>query len=165
MSNDLGLAIIRVALGLMLVAHGSNKVWGAGGLAGTEGWFAGLGLQPARLHARLAAATELTAGVLMAAGFLTALAAAAFVGLMLVATLTDHRGKGFFVFKGGWEYAVLVAAVAIGIAAAGPGDWSVDALLDLHVSGAEWALGAAVAGAVAAAGLLATCFRPVPTEV
>ncbi len=160
MDVDLGLLIVRCALGPMLVLHGWNKVFGGGGLEGTTRWFEGLGLRPARVHARVAAATEMGAGVLMTLGLLTGPAAAAFVGLMVVAARTDHRGKGYFVFKGGWEYVLLVAVVAVGVAAAGPGRWSLDDALGLDLSGARWALAAAVLGVGAAVGLLATSYRP-----
>ena len=160
---DLGLLVLRLALGPMLVAHGYNKVFGGGGLAGTACWFEGLGLRPGWLHARLAAFTELGAGVLMILGLLTGLASLAFVGLMLVAACTDHRGKGYFIFKGGWEYVVLVALVAVGIAGAGPGDWSLDRSFGLDLAGVGWAVAAAVGGALASAGLLMT-FRRQPAR-
>jgi putative oxidoreductase len=162
MDIDLGLLVIRLALGPMLVAHGANRAFGPGGLTGTEGWFAALGLRPVWLHARLAAATEITAGTLLMLGLLTP--AAAFVGLMLVATLTDHRGKGYFVFKGGWEFTVLVAMAAVGLAATGPGDWSLDHALGLDLAGAAWAEGVFVVGLLAAAGLLAACHPPQPVH-
>ena len=153
---DLGLLVIRLALGPMLVMHGWNKVFGGGGLAGTARWFEGLGLRPGWLHARLAAFTELAAGVMMAIGLLSGLVSLAFVGLMLVAAVTDHRGKGYFVFKGGCEYVVLVAVVAIGLAATGPGEWSLDHALGLDLAGVWWALAAALGGSLAAGGLLLT---------
>lgn len=160
MDADLGLFLLRLALGPMLVLHGWNKAFGAGGLAGTEGWFRSLGLRPAWFHARAAAANEVVAGLLLTIGLLTPVACAAFVGLMLVATLTDHRGKGYFVFKGGWEYTVLVAVIAVGIAALGPGSWSVDDAAGLEWHGAGWAAAALGVGVTAAALLLATCYRP-----
>jgi putative oxidoreductase len=162
---DLGLLVVRLALGPMLIAHGWNKVFGAGGLTGTAGWFASLGLRPAWLHARLAAGTELGAGVLMALGLLTGLASLACVGLMIVAAFTDHRDKGYFIFKGGWEYVVLVALVSVGLAAAGPGDWSLDNALELDLAGVWWAVLACAGGTLAAAVLLLTFRRhAVPGE-
>lgn len=158
---DLGILVIRVSLGIMLLAHGSNKVFGPGGIAGTSGWFEAVGLRPGRLHAVLAAVTEIGAGVLMCAGFLFPLPCAAFVGLMLVAALTDHRGKGFFVFKGGWEYVGLVAAIATGLALVGPGRWSLDRGLNLELAGLGWGLAALLVGLIAGGGLLATFRRPV----
>jgi len=156
---DFGLLVVRLALGPMLFLHGWNKVFGGGGLRGTAGWFEGLGLRPGWLHARLAASAELGAGLLMTLGLLTGLASFAFVGLMLVAALTDHRGKGYFVFKGGWEYVALVALVATGLAAMGPGEWSLDHVLGLDLAGVWWAVIAAVGGALAATGLLLTFER------
>ncbi len=117
---------------------------------------------PGWLHARLAAGTEIVAGVLVTLGLLTGLAAMAFVGLMAVAALTDHRGKGYFVFKGGWEYVLLVAMAAVALAVVGPGGWSVDAAVGLDLAGAWWGLAAAVGGLVAAGGLLAVFRRPTP---
>lgn len=157
---DLGMLVLRLALGPMLIAHGWNKVAGSGGISGTVRWFEGLGLRPAWLHARLAAATELCAGALVGVGLLTGLGASAFVGLMAVATLTDHRGKGYFVFKGGCEYTVLIAMAAVALAAVGPGAWSLDHALGLKLSGGLWA-GIAIALGVGAAGaLLAASYRP-----
>ncbi|MBF6207423.1 DoxX family protein [Streptomyces gardneri] len=160
MDNDLGLLILRLALGPMLVVHGWNKVSGPGGLAGTTRWFDGLGLRPAGLHARVAAVSEIGAGLFLTLGLLTGLTALAFVGLMIVAMRTDHRGKGYFVFKGGWEYTLLVAMVAVGLAATGPGEYSLDAALGLDFAGVVWAGIAAVGGVLAAAALLALSYRP-----
>ncbi len=164
MDLDLGMLVLRLALGPMLVMHGVNKVWGGGGLSGTAGWFESLGLRPGWLHARVAAVTELVAGVLVTLGLLTGLAATAFVGLMVVAARTDHRGKGYFIFKGGWEYVVLVAMAAVALAVTGPGAWSLDEAFGLSLSGPVWGLVAAVGGALAAGALLAAFRRPVPDE-
>lgn len=161
MDTDFALLIIRLALGPMLVAHGYNKVFGAGGLAGTTAWFEALGLRPAAVHARLGAATEVAAGLAMTLGLLTPLVSAAFIGLMTVAALTDHRGKGFFVFKGGWEYTVIIAMLAAAIASTGPGEWSLDHLLGLaSFHGWGWAVGAAGVGVLAGLALIAVATKP-----
>ncbi len=157
---NLGLLLLRLALGPMLIVHGYIKVFGAGGLVGTEGWFASLGLRPAWLHARIAPANEIGAGILMTLGLLNGLAAMAFVGLMLVATFTDHRGKGYFVFKGGWEYTVLVTMIAVSIAALGPGEWSLDHAFGFDLAGMAWAITALVGGAAAAGALMLASYRP-----
>ncbi|HEX4189497.1 MAG TPA: DoxX family protein [Marmoricola sp.] len=161
---DLGLLVLRLAIGPMLVTHGWNKVLGAGGLDGTTRWFASLGLKPAWLHARVAAATEIGAGLLVTAGLATGLAATGFVGLMVVAALTDHRGKGYFIFKGGSEYVLLVAGVALALAALGPGRWSLDHALDWNVAGTAWFVVAAVGGIGSALLLLASSYRPKAAE-
>ena len=160
--SDLPALLLRLAIGPMLIAHGYNKVFGKGGLKGTTGWFDSLGLKPAHVHARVAAATEISAGALMAVGAASPVPAAAAIGLMTTAAKTDHKGKGFFVFKGGWEYTAVVAAVATAMAALGPGRFSVDALLGKQRSGARWGFLAAVFGIANSALLLATSYRPEP---
>lgn len=160
---DVASLVIRLALGPMLVLHGLNKV--QGGLSGTAGWFESLGLRPGWLHARFAAFTEIGAGLLVTLGLLNGLAAMAVVGLMTVAALTDHRGKGYFIFKGGAEYVVLIGIVAVALAVLGPGRWSLDEAFGLDLSGLGWGIVALVGGVAAAAGLLLGFYRPETKEV
>ncbi|WP_371667991.1 DoxX family protein [Streptomyces sp. NBC_00289] len=160
--HDVAALVLRATLGPMLVAHGWNKVAGPGGLTGTTGWFEALGLRPARAHARMAAATEVAAGVGIAVGAAGPLPAAAAVGLMTVAARTDHRGKGFFVFKGGWEYTGVVGGAAVALAALGHGRYSLDGLLKRQHAGTGAALLAAGLGTAGAVALLAACYRPEP---
>jgi putative oxidoreductase len=152
--------LLRMALGPMLIAHGYNHINGPGGIEGTTKWFDGLGLKPAWLHARLAAATEISSGVLIILGALNPIPAAEVVGLMATAALTDHRGKGFFIFKGGWEYVAVVGTAATALASLGYGRFSLDHLLGRHRFGVGWALGAAALGLGNAGALLATSYRP-----
>ncbi|MEU3336946.1 DoxX family protein [Streptomyces sp. NPDC006668] len=160
--HDAAALVLRATLGPMLFAHGWNKVAGPGGLEGTTGWFEALGLRPAAVHARMAAGTEMAAGVGIALGAAGPLPAAAAVGLMTVAARTDHRGKGFFVFKGGWEYVGVVGGAAVALAALGHGRYSLDGLLRRERAGAGAALLAAGLGTASAAALLAACYRPKP---
>jgi putative oxidoreductase len=97
----------------------------------------------------------------MTLGVANPLPSAAVVGLMATAAATDHRGKGFFVFKGGWEYTLVVAAAATALAGLGNGRWSVDRLFGRKSrAGAGVALGAAAFGVASAAALLAATYRP-----
>jgi putative oxidoreductase len=158
--RDAAALLLRLTLGPMLFAHGYNKIAGAGGLQGTTGWFESLGLKPAAVHARMAAGTELAAAVGLTLGLGGPLPAAATVGLMTVAARTDHRGKGFFVFKGGWEYVGVAGGAAVALAALGNGRHSLDGLLRRRSSGVRPALLAAALGAAGAAALLGLCYRP-----
>jgi putative oxidoreductase len=81
---------------------------------------------------------------------------------MATAARTDHKGKGFFVFKGGWEYTGVVAAVAAVMAALGPGRFSVDAIRGRNRIGLRWGILATFIGLAAATGLLAVTYRPDP---
>jgi putative oxidoreductase len=152
--------LLRLAIGPMLAVHGYNKVFGAGGLAGTTRWFEALGLKPAHIHARMAAATEIGAGTLMTLGAASPLPAAATIGLMTTAARTDHKGKGFFVFKGGWEYTGVIAAVAAAAALLGPGRYSVDGIRSRQRRGVLWMLASVALGVASSAGLLAASYRP-----
>jgi len=126
---SVGLLILRVVLGLTMAAHGYNKFFGPGGIAGTAGWFDSIGMRPGAFHARLAASTELVAGLCLAVGLLTPLASAAFVALMVVAAWTVHRSNGFFIVKEGWEYNLVLASAAVALGALGAGRYSLDRLL------------------------------------
>jgi putative oxidoreductase len=151
-SLSTALLLIRLALGLMLITHGSNKIFGSGGIDGTSQWFEALGLRPGHFHAWLAATTEIGGGALMCIGLLFPVPCAAFVGLMVVAALTDHRGKGFFVFKGGWEYAGVVAAIAAALGITGAGRWSLDYATGSQRHGLGWGSVALAVGVVAGVG-------------
>ena len=125
---DFGLLMLRVTVGLTVMAHGYNKLFGGGRLPGTARWFESMGLRNGWLQARLACTTELTAGLLFALGLLTPLAAAGLIGLMVVTILVDHRFNGFFVFRKGEgvEYVTVLAVAAASVAAIGPGKASLD---------------------------------------
>ncbi|MCC5953419.1 MAG: DoxX family protein [Acidimicrobiia bacterium] len=154
--------LLRVAVGAMIIAHGYNHIWGGGKLSGTAGWFESMGLRPGRLHALLASVTELVAGTLLIVGLLTPVGAAGVVGVMVVAWLTAHRTNGFFIFKPGqgWEYVMIVTVVGLTIGTIGPGEWSVDAALDLDLVGWSGLAITAVAGLGGAVALLAVFWRP-----
>jgi putative oxidoreductase len=160
---DVGLALLRLALGAVFLAHGWNHLLGGGRIEGTARWFASLGMRPPRLHAWLASCTELLAGALLVLGLATPAAGAAVVGTMLVAWVANHRGNGFFIFRPGegWEYVMVLCLAGAAVAMTGPGRLSVDALLGWDEPGWVGAV-AAVGGAVAAGALLAACWRPPP---
>src|SRR5579862_4397313 len=160
--SDVAALLLRLAVGPMLITHGHNKVWGKGGLASTTKWFESLGLRPAKVHARVAAATEMGAGALLTLGAFSPGPAAATVGLMAVAARTDHKGKGFFIFDGGWEYVAVVASAAVTSATLGSGRYSVDRLLRKQRKGLRWGIAAAIFGVANAAALIATSYEPEP---
>src|ERR1700693_1941799 len=116
-----GVLILRLCLGLTLAAHGFNKFFGGGRIPGTARWFESIGMKPGMLHARIAATTEVTAGLGLAPGLLTPIPAARFVALMLVAAWTVHRHNGFFIVKEGWEYNLILATTAVAVATIGAG--------------------------------------------
>jgi len=154
--------VVRTIVGLTLAAHGFKKVFLGGKLPGTARWFDSIGMKPSgKIHAYLAAATELGCGILMVLGLLTPLAAAGYVGLMIVAAWVDHRPNGYW-SNNGWEYVSVLGTFAVFLAAVGPGRYSADWALGLDWS-FEPATAFAIAvglGAVAGIGLIVTCYRP-----
>jgi putative oxidoreductase len=160
---SLGLTILRVAVGVIMLAHGINHIWRGGKIQGTAGWFASLGMKPGILHAWLASLTELGAGALLIVGFFTPVAAAGVVGTMAVALITNHLKNGFFIFRPGegYEYVASLIASGLAIGAMGPGKWSLD-----NAAGLDWVSGfgsfaiTAVVGLGGAALLLVVFWRP-----
>jgi putative oxidoreductase len=164
-TTDTGLLILRVLIGVTMAAHGYGKLFRGGRIPGTARWFESIGMRPGAAHAWLAAITEIGAGIALALGLLTPIAAAAFVSLMFVAAWTVHRGHGFFVASDGWEYNLVLAGAAVAVAVVGPGKASFDHLVfgcsvDGWVGGTVAAVGGLMAGGV----LLAACYRPVKKE-
>lgn len=161
---NVALLVVRLGFGIGLAYHGYNKIFGGGGLTGTAGWFGSIGMKWPEVQARLAAGTEITAGLLFAAGLLTPFAAAGIIGLMTVAFWAVHRCNGFLITAGGWEYVAAYAIVAWAVATIGPGRWSLDHALDIEWSGWSGALIAGLLGIGAGAVQLAVCYRPSPTK-
>ncbi len=128
---DIALMILRAALGMMIFVHGYNKAFRGGKLAGTGRWFQSMGMRPGKVHATLAAGTEMGVGVLLVLGLVTSVAAAGLIALMVVAFWTVHRDKGFMITGEGWEYVALIAAMSLVCAILGPGAISVDAELEI----------------------------------
>ncbi|MXW96452.1 MAG: DoxX family protein [Acidimicrobiaceae bacterium] len=154
--------ILRAGLGMMIFVHGYNKAFRGGRLAGTGRWFESMGMRPGKVHATLAAGTEMGVGVLLVLGFLTQPAAAGLIALMLVAFWTVHRDKGFMITGEGWEYVALIAVMSLVSAILGPGRISLDAELEIAHRLDGWTgMGIALLlGLGAGAGQLLLFFRP-----
>lgn len=159
---NLGLLILRVVTGLVVAAHGYQKVFLGGKLAGTGRWFDSMGLRPGWFHARLAASTELGCGLALAAGFLTPFAAAGIVGVMTVAWITSHRKNGFYIFRPGqgWEYVFVLLVVATSLGTMGAGEWSLDHAMGFRLDGGWGLLVSLAGGAGTAILMLAAMWRP-----
>lgn len=158
----ISLLLLRVVIGITIFAHGYNHVWGGGKIEGTARWFESLGMKPGIVHAWLASITELVCGVLLIVGFLTPLAAAGVVGVMLVALITNHLKNGFFIFRPGegYEYVLNLAVAATAVAGLGAGKYSLDGLFDLDIAGLKGLLLVLVFGVGGAGLLLAAAWRP-----
>jgi putative oxidoreductase len=131
--ND-GLLMLRIVFGLLMAAHGAQKLFGwfgGYGLAGTGGYFEGLGFRPGRLFAAAAAGSEFGGGLLVALGLLGPVGPALIVGVMVVAIITVHWTHGVFAADNGVELPLLFAIAAVAVALIGPGQYSLDQLLGI----------------------------------
>lgn len=129
MSNsDTAILLLRIAFGAMMAYHGFNKIKSRTALAGTQGWFESMGMRWSALQARIAAFSEIIAGLLLAFGLFTDVACIVVISLMLVAIYTVHGKVGFFIFlpNGGWEYCAAISVVSTAISLLGPGKFSID---------------------------------------
>jgi putative oxidoreductase len=130
---DIGLLILRLTLGLLIIAHGTQKAFG---------WFHGMGptataelfdkwaFRPSRAMVYLAAAIECFAGILMVLGMATPLATAMLVGNLSVACV-PNLANGLWAVRGGYELPLLYAAMAAVVGFTGSGRYSVDGVAGL----------------------------------
>ncbi|MGQ3479728.1 DoxX family protein [Paenibacillus sp. TY11] len=127
-----GLLLVRLVIGLLLVGHGAQKLFGwfgGYGPKGTGGWMESIGIKPGVFMAVSAGLMELLGGALFALGLLTPLAALLITVTMLGAIFKVHGQNGIWATANGYEYPLVLIAVVIGIALTGAGSYSIDALL------------------------------------
>ena len=139
--NGLGLALLRLALATVFIAHGANMLFGvgagpgigAGGLDLTTQTFAANGLAPAFPLAVLTGVLELAGGILLALGWFTRFVAPILAIVILVAIWKMQWAYGFFLNwvgasdRGqGYEYSLVLIAALACLALTGAGEWSLD---------------------------------------
>lgn len=125
--DAIGLTLLRLTAGVIMTAHGWQKVatfpqW--------QGTVEQLGLPMPEVAARLAIVGELGGGIALILGLLTPVAGLLILGVMATAIATVHAGKGLFSADGGWEFPLLLGMTALYFVARGGGPYSVDALIE-----------------------------------
>ena len=153
---SVGLLIVRLVIGLVMAAHGAQKLFGwfgGYGLNKTGEFFVHLGFQQGRAFATAASLTEITSGLLIALGLLGPVGPALMISVMVVAAITVHWEHGLFAADNGIEVPLLYATAALGLALIGFGRYSLDTLVgiaDLWTATITLiVLGAGVVGALA----------------
>ena len=124
-ARDAVLLVARVIVGIVLIAHGAQKLFSYG-IGGTAASFAQMGVPASSASAVFAAAVELIGGAALLLGAATVVAGALVVVNMLGAFLFVHVGNGVFVTDNGYELVAVIAALALVLVAVGPGRFSVD---------------------------------------
>ncbi|MFJ5528670.1 DoxX family protein [Streptomyces sp. NPDC093261] len=153
--RDVGLLLLRLGTGGVLAAHGTQKLFGwfgGGGIAGTGQFMESVGYYPGKASAMASGLTETGSGVLLALGLATPAAGAAAAGAMTGAAAV-HVPNGFFAQNGGYEHPATLGLMATGLAVAGPGRLSVDALFGQAMN-REWMVPAAFAVTAAVTALV-----------
>lgn len=129
--SPLGEPLVRAAVGLMLMPHGAQKLFGwfgGYGLQATGQFFAAkLGMPP--VMALVTGSIEFFGGLALALGFATRAAAALVVGMMTVAVTMVHLPHGYFWTDGGFEYPLMWGIIALSFVLRGGGRYSVDAVI------------------------------------
>jgi putative oxidoreductase len=123
------LPMLRIVLGLILIPHGCQKLFGWFGGAGFARFtqiFEGIGYKPGAFWVSVVALTEIVGGLMLVFGIGTRLAALAVTIFMINSVWFTHSTKGFFWLAGGSEYSILILAVALVFLVKGGGECSID---------------------------------------
>lgn len=121
---DIALFILRLAVGMIFVAHGAQKAFGLFGGPGIVGFatFVGtLGFTPALFWATLAAVGELGGGLLLILGIFPRICAAVIAVIMFVAVVFVHGAGGYFAANKGFEYPLFIFMVSVALILTGGG--------------------------------------------
>jgi putative oxidoreductase len=127
-----GLLVLRVVVGVIMAAHGAQKLlgwFGGYGLRGTGEFFVQLGFQPGPAFAAAASISEIISGLLVTLGFLGPIGPALMISVMIVAAMTVHWEHGLFAANNGIELPLLYGAAALALT--GFGQYSLDSLLGI----------------------------------
>jgi len=155
--RSLAFLILRVTLGGLLMGHGGQKLFGwfeGPGVEGTTGMMRAVGLRPAHPWAVTAGLGEFGGGLLTALGLLNPLGPLGVIGAMSMATGKVHWGKPIWATKGGAELPVTNMGIALALALAGPGRYSLDRLFGIRIPWWVTLLVTTGAGATLVVGLL-----------
>jgi putative oxidoreductase len=120
--REIGIALLRIILGVVFFAHGYLKFFRMG-IDGTTGFFTSLGIPAPELAAWFVTFLEMIGGIALILGIFTPVLGVLFAIEMAVVILTAKRGQGFFVPKG-YEFELTLLVASAALALTGPGAFS-----------------------------------------
>ena len=169
LSVDVGLALLRIVVGLIVAAHGSQKLFGwfgGPGLRGFTGWMGMMGLRPAPLWGVLGGLAEFGGGLLLALGLLSPLGSLGVLAAMSSAIVLAHWPR-FWAMDNGAEHPLTNGAAAVALAITDPGAYSLDHTLGIALPGeiTVAALALVVLGVLTTIGMNAAAKRSPRLEV
>jgi putative oxidoreductase len=119
--SDVGIAVLRVVLGLIMIAHGWPKIKN---IKGTAAWM-GEKFKPGIFWAIVVSVVEFVGGIFLIAGFLTQIVSAIIAIQFVVIIIAMKRGKGLV---DGYEFDLLILAAALALLVLGGGHYGLDNL-------------------------------------
>ena len=126
------LPLLRAGIGVILIPHGCQKIFGmfgGMGITANAAFFEKVGYAPGMFWGTLVGCTELVAGFLLIIGLFTRLAALSVVIFMILAIHFTSTHNGFFWTKGGMEYSLLLLLASLVFLIRGSGGYSVDSAM------------------------------------
>ena len=124
-----GALALRIPVGIIFLAHGAQKLFGAFGGYGLEGtgqWMASIGLAPGFIMALLAGSAEFFGGLFLILGLLTRPSAIVLAITMIVAIFAVHFENGLFMSNNGYEFGLALLAASVSLAFTGAGKAAID---------------------------------------
>lgn len=134
MTMDLGLLILQLVVGLLMMGHGAQKLFGwfgGHGLRATADWLADMGIRAPRFWALMAGLAEFGGGLLFALGLFHPLGSLAIIAAMIAAIALVHWSHGLWISNGGSEYNVVLLVLAAVMGLWEPGAYTLDRVLGL----------------------------------
>ncbi|WP_104402656.1 DoxX family protein [Vibrio penaeicida] len=128
---------LRIPIGIILIAHGAQKLFGwfgGYGLEGTGQWMASIGLAPGVLMAFLAGSAEFFGGLFLVLGLLTRPAALVTAFTMVIAIFSVHFENGLFLSNNGYEFGLALLAASVSLVISGSGKLALDQSLNKKIA-------------------------------
>ncbi|PKF80783.1 oxidoreductase [Vibrio sp. vnigr-6D03] len=128
---------LRTPIGIILIAHGAQKLFGwfgGYGLEGTGQWMASIGLAPSVLMAFLAGSAEFFGGLFLVLGLLTRPAALVTAFTMVIAIFSVHFENGLFLSNNGYEFGLALLAASVSLTISGSGKLALDQSLNKKIA-------------------------------